>query len=304
MALNRRRLAYFVEVAEAGQITRAARKLHIAQPALSQAITTLESELGFSLFDRHPRGVTLTSAGAEFLHNARRVVDAEVEILRLADTLSRGVRGAVRFGYVGLPPWQSAPRLIETFAEVCPDVEVTLKPIELPSPPASSWLAQVDVAVTTAPLGDTDGTWAVPMDEGPLVVLLPRGHRLAGRAELQVQDVLDEPFIGFDAAVDPTWAGFWSLDRARGGPPRQHAAKPTSNVQERLTLVASGRGITTAPGAHASVISGNLPGVVAVPLEDGVCVVTSLVGRDDRRSPAVEALAEVAERVRPVAESA
>ena len=301
MALNRRRLAYFVEVSEAGQITRAARKLKIAQPALSQAITTLEAELGFALFDRHPRGVTLTPAGAEFLQKARGVVEAELEILRLAETLSRGVSGAVRFGYAGLPPWQSAPALIEAFAEICPDVEITLSPIELPSPRAASWLARVDVAVTTAPLGDMDGVWAVPMHEGALVALLPRGHRLAGREELLVADVLDEPFIGFDEAVDPVWGGFWSLDAARGGPPRAPAAKPTSNVQERLTLVACGQGITTAPAAHASVVVSNLPGVVAVPLGDADGAVTSLVGSDDRRSPAVEALAEVAERIGSVA---
>ncbi len=301
MSLNRRRLAYFVEVADAGQITRAARKLHIAQPALSQAITTLEAELGFPLFDRNPRGVTLTPAGAEFLHKARGVVDAEVEILQLADTLSRGVRGSVRFGYAGLPPWQSVPDLIEAFAETCPDVEITISPIELPSPRAASWLAQVDVAVTTAPLGDTDGVWAVPMHEGSLVALLPRGHRLAGRGALLVSDVLDEPFIGFDDTVDPIWGGFWTLDGARGGPPLAPSAKPTSNVHERLTLVASGHGITTAPAAHASVITANLPGVVAVPLEDADGAVTSLVGRVDRRSPAVEALAEVAGRLTPAA---
>jgi hypothetical protein len=135
------------------------------------------------------------------------------------------------------------------------------------------------------------------MQEGPLVVLLAREHRLADRGTLSVADVLDEPFITFDETVDPVWAGFWSLDEARGGPPAEPSPKPTSNVQERLTLVASGQGITTAVAAHASVIATNLPGVVAVALEDADEVVTSLVGREDRRSPAIDALAAVAERL-------
>jgi len=89
MAFNRDHLRYFVAVADEGQITQAARRLFMAQPALSQAISQLESELGLRLLDRHPRGVTLTDAGEAFLEKARAAVDSEIEVRRTAETLAR-----------------------------------------------------------------------------------------------------------------------------------------------------------------------------------------------------------------------
>src|ERR1700675_4291651 len=82
-------LRYFVTVSEEGQITRAAKRLHLAQPALSQAIAQLESELGVELLMRHPRGVTLTDAGEAFLVKARAVLAAEAETSQTALALKR-----------------------------------------------------------------------------------------------------------------------------------------------------------------------------------------------------------------------
>jgi DNA-binding transcriptional LysR family regulator len=87
-------LRYFVTVAEEGQITRAARRLHIAQPALSQALAQLEAELDIVLFERHPRGVTLTPAGEAFLVKARAALAAEAETVQVA--LSRSASSARR----------------------------------------------------------------------------------------------------------------------------------------------------------------------------------------------------------------
>ena len=103
--LDLRQLHYFVVVAEEGQMTRAAARLHIAQPALSQAIGKLETELGVRLFDRHPRGVTPTEAGAAFFERASRALIAVDE-----------AEGAVE-------PWlRAGPRLVLGFHEAAGDL--------------------------------------------------------------------------------------------------------------------------------------------------------------------------------------
>ena len=92
-------------------MTRAAARLHVAQPALSQAISRLESDLGIQLFERHVRGVRLTSDGKTFLAKARLALDAEQDAAQTAQALARADRGEVEFGFVGHPPaWTHGAR--------------------------------------------------------------------------------------------------------------------------------------------------------------------------------------------------
>ena len=98
MNFKRRQLDYFVTVADEGQITRAARKLQLAQPALSQAIAQLELDLGFKLLERHARGVTLTPAGEIFLVRARAAVAAWADAAATARSLARACSGTIEFG--------------------------------------------------------------------------------------------------------------------------------------------------------------------------------------------------------------
>src|SRR6202035_2948495 len=98
MPFKRGQLLYFVTVAEEGQITRAAARLHVAQPALSQAIAQLEEELGIELLERHPRGVTLTAAGEAFLPKARAAVAADADAALAAEWLARSSEGTIEFG--------------------------------------------------------------------------------------------------------------------------------------------------------------------------------------------------------------
>lgn len=291
-------LRYFVAVAEAGQITRAAANLHVAQPALSQAISNLESELGLELFERHVRGVTLTPAGKTFLVKARAALIADDDAFRTAQSLARGAWDTITFGYIGVPPEVTNPELIDAFADAYPQVELSFHDLPFPSTPTSSWLEEVDVAIVSRPAADQHA-WALPLRAEPRVVLAPKGHPLAERSELAVAEVLDETFLGFDASVDPVWAGFWSLDDHRGGPPASITAARSANAQERFGLIVAGRGIATLPACHAEIIAKALPGVVAIPLRDADPTILSLVGREDRRDEMVEALLAVARELAP-----
>jgi DNA-binding transcriptional LysR family regulator len=290
---NRGQLRYFVAVVEDGQLTRAAARLHVAQPALSQAIAKLESQLGLKLLIRHPRGVALTPAGEVFFEKARAAVDSELEALQTAESLVRGAQGTLVFGTVGLPPWLTDPELVEEFSEARPNVEIRLREVPFPSTPIASWLADVDVMISTVLSPDPE-VWVDPLNAEARVVLAARSHPLGARDELTLAEVLDETFTRTDPAVDPLWAGNWTLDEFRGGPPRNQVQRPASNVQSTLAAVASGLAISTSPASQAVPIVNAFSDVVAIPLRDAPPMVMSLVGRNDRRSRPVEALREVA----------
>jgi hypothetical protein len=124
----------------------------------------------------------------------------------------------------------------------------------------------------------------------PRVVLAPRGHGLAQCSELRVADVLDETFIGLHPSVEPTWAGFWSLDDHRGGPPKRLTPDHADNPQEVLASLAVRCAITTVPTSVARLLSSDETGVLAIPLRDADPATISLVGHHDGRNPRVAAL--------------
>jgi DNA-binding transcriptional LysR family regulator len=131
----------------------------------------------------------------------------------------------------------------------------------------------------------------------PRAVLAPTEHPLAHKRDLTLSEVLDEPFLGFDSSVDPTWAGFWSLDDHRGGPPSRVISENVTNAQQRFVALASGRGIATAPACHAMAIASALPSIVAIPIVDAAPAVLTLVARKDGPSPLVPLLFACARRL-------
>ena len=119
-------------------MTRAARKLHIAQPALSQSISQLESELGFVLFERHARGVTLTAAGEAFLPKARVALAADEDATTTARALARSARTSVSLGFVGSPPTVHCQDLLDTFSRAHPEFTITFRELPLVTGPIAS----------------------------------------------------------------------------------------------------------------------------------------------------------------------
>jgi DNA-binding transcriptional LysR family regulator len=282
-------LRYFVAVAEEGQITRAAEKLHIAQPTLSQAIAHLECDLGVDLLERHPRGVRLTAAGEAFLVKARVAVAADDDAADTARMLARGQKQTVEFGFVVAPPGLHSPRPLKALAKAHPDIDIRYRELPFPSTPTQSWLSEVDVAVCHRPPPDPN-VWSRLLYPEPRVVLAAKDHPLARCSRLKVADVLDEVFIGFDPATEPEWAGFWSLDDHRGAPPRHVTTDRVANGQEVLAALALSNAITTAPALVGAVLTGLQIGVVTIPLDDARPSDVEIVGRNDRRSPPVETM--------------
>jgi DNA-binding transcriptional LysR family regulator len=292
MAVKLQQLVYFVRVAEEGQMTRAATKLHLAQPALSQAISHLESQLGVELLERHARGVSLTPAGETFFEKARLALSAAADAELTAQSLTRAAKSVIELGFLGSPPMLDAPNLFAALAFLHPEVEVSFHELQFPVRSTATWLEEVDVALCFSPTPHPD-VHLQGLRVEPRVVVAARDHPLAQRRELTVAEVLDETFPGNHPSVDPVWAGFWQLDGQRGEPPHvtpDHAINP----HELAAIIASGRAITTMPASDAANVVRALTSVVAIPLRDADPAVLSLVWRKDNPNPLVEAIVTTA----------
>jgi DNA-binding transcriptional LysR family regulator len=294
MSLKTDQLRYFVTVADEGQITRAAKKLYIAQPALSQAIAQLESELGLQLLERHAKGVRLTSAGEAFLEKARAVVETEREVSLTAASLARAAKGTIEVGFIGPPPPLIAPELFTSFGAAHPDCEVTFRELPFPHGETRRWLESVDVAMCQTPAME-DVIDAVPVRVEPRAVVLGDTHPLADEGELRVSQVLDETFISYGTNVQPAWAGFHSLDDHRGGPPASLTADHVATALEMLGRLAIPHdAVTVLPVGDARLIEQVLPGVRAVELVDAEPATVSLVASREVPHPRLRSLLDTA----------
>lgn len=285
-----RQLRYFVAVAQEGQMTRAARRLQLAQPALSQAIARLEALLGVRLLERHPRGVTLTRAGAAFLEKAQATLAAMDDMHATARSWARQEDGRLQAGFMSMTPPMMAGELFPRFAAEHPDVTIEWRELGYPTLNPRGWLGDADAAlIWFAPTGP--GLDRQPIRTSPLVAAMAQSHPLAGRAELRVEDVLDETFPGVVGWCDPGWLGCWGLDAYRGAPAHR-TDDGAVTPEEVASIVASGRAITTVPEIVA-VPFAHL-GIRAIPLTDAAPAVLTLVWPEGAATPLVEDLAGLA----------
>jgi DNA-binding transcriptional LysR family regulator len=294
MPYNPRHLRYFVAVAEAGQITAAAQKLHLAQPALSQAIAQLERQLGVELLRRNPHGVTLTPAGEALLTKARAEIEATDDAAFAARSLARAGGGVLRFGFLGTPPSEKAPELFARFHASHAEVEIAFRELGFPSRSTAAWLADVDIALCFSPTPHPDVEICALRAE-PRLVLASQEHRLAGCEQVAVADVLDETYLGVHPSVNPTWAGFWRLDDHRGKPPERVTPDEPSSAWELVALVPAGRGITTIARSSATLVPEVIPGLVGIPLIDANPAVLAFAYRRDAFNPLVNAFLALAQ---------
>jgi DNA-binding transcriptional LysR family regulator len=279
-----------VTVAEEGQMTRAARRLQLAQPALSQAIARLEAQVGVKLLERNPRGVTATPAGQAFLVKARAVLDAVDAAQATARSLARAETGRLLIGFLSLTPPMLAAELFNRFSEENPGVELAWRELGYPKLDVREWLGDSDAALAwMAPTGP--GVASHALRTSPVVVAVAERHPLAARNELTVADVIDETFPGVAPWCDPGWLGFWGLDGYRGGPARR-TGDAAESPQEMASIVAAGRAITTVPEIVAMPF-GPL-GIKAIPLVDADPAVLNLVWRPEAVAPLLDRLLTLA----------
>ncbi|MFP5023321.1 LysR family transcriptional regulator [Pseudonocardia phyllosphaerae] len=285
-----RQLESFVAVAEELHFGRAAARLQVSGPPLSQQIRRLEREVGAALFDRHTRAVALTPAGEAFLPRARRALAAAAEAVVEAREAAGGRTGTVRLGFAGPSSNRWLYATARRFRGTRPRARLELVTGRFSGELAEDLRAdRVDAALIRTPVDDT-GLEVRELTRQRLMAALPEEHPLAARTELALAELAREPFVAYPAARMALLRT--AVDAAclhAGFAPRIEQEAPETHTL--LSLVGAGVGVGLALEATADL---GTPGVVLVELTDAPEVPLALAWKRDAGNPVLPALLDAA----------
>jgi DNA-binding transcriptional LysR family regulator len=258
-----RHLRYFITVAEELNFSRAAERLHIAQPPLSQQIRDLEVELGVQLFERTKRRVELTTPGKVFLEKSRLVLQQVGQAIIAVQKASRGEIGRLVIGFNSSATYSVLPQILHIFCEHCPDIELDLQELTTRQQCDRLHHNQIDVGILYLPIESHILSTTSVLQES-LVVAISEAHALAALPELSLKALSHEPFI-----LPPHHLG--------GGLYNQilrffqqtnftpNVVQEATQLQTTISLVAGGVGVALVP---ASLQNLQRPGVVYKMLQE------------------------------------
>jgi DNA-binding transcriptional LysR family regulator len=245
--LGLRHLRCFVVLAEELHFARAAERLYISQPALSQTLKQLEQATGLQLLLRTTRRVELTRDGAALRDDALRVLQEFDELMERAHATATGRRGTLRVGFTIGAAVDLVPRILRAHAEQFPDVNVELTEFDFAEPEAGLDDDRSDVAIVRPPI-EVEGVQLFTLATESRVACLPDSHRLADLAEVSIYDLLPEPIVA--APGRGIWRDYWlGCDYRDGVPPT--VVGEAATFESELQAVASGRGISITAEAAA-----------------------------------------------------
>jgi DNA-binding transcriptional LysR family regulator len=290
-----RHLRYFVAVAEEGHITRAAERLGIQQPPLSQQIRGLERELDAQLFHRRPRGVELTDAGRALFADARTILALVDRAVTTVRQTAQGKRGRIAVGFTSSSPFHPfVPRVIRAFREAYPAVSLTLEENGTADLVQALRTGRIDAAFIRSPIAGAPELIVRPVLVEEMVVALPVHHRLAshngGRA-LPLRSLGAETFILYRRPSGPgLYDAIISACRRAGFSPKIGQEAPL--IVSTLNLVAAGLGVSIVP---ASLRRQHMDGVVYRSIRGGPGLVAplNLAYRREGSSPALRQFVEL-----------
>lgn len=256
-----RHLRYFIAVAEEGHFTRAAERLGMQQPPLSQQIRALEQELGFDLFRRHPKGADLTAAGTVFLKEARSILDG---VQRASQRAARAASGAEGSLVIGLTSSAAAhpliPRIVRAYREAWPAISLEFKEGNAAELTEAIAGGKLDIAFLRVPVSHPPDIAFHRLQEEEMLLVLPAGHPLLRRQrgnampEISLKSLRDEEFILVRRHGAP---GMYSnlIDACERAGFTPKIAIEVERMLTNISLVAAGAGVSAVPasmkGFHA-----------------------------------------------------
>jgi DNA-binding transcriptional LysR family regulator len=284
-----RRLRYFLAVARERNFTRAAERLHIAQPALSRQVRQLEQELGVELLRRTTHDVELTDAGRFLLERGPALLDDADELWRAARAFGAGERGGVSVGYGTSAGYETAPRLLAALASRVPDLAIETRVAPLAQLVTDVAQGALDAAIVRCP-PLTPGIEARVVRLERQGVLLRRDDPRSGAAAIALADVRDEPLLLHPREANPGhYDAVLELCAAAGFAPT--LAVRTLSFDLAQTPVAAGEAVAI---VGESTLAGLPADLAWVPLAPPASLAIALLVRADGRPPAVDRLLAVA----------
>jgi DNA-binding transcriptional LysR family regulator len=290
-----RHLRYAVALADELHFARAAARLHIAQPPLSQQIKALEHELGVRLFDRTSRRVGLTDAGAAFIVEARRTLASAEHAIEAARRAARAETGRLAIGYVSSASYELLPAVLRAFRRRAPDVLLVLEEMNSSEQSRGVLAGTLDLGFVRRPPPTDRRLDGTVVRREPIVVAVPRDHALAGARAIRLRELVLEPFVIFPARPRPSWADV-ALDLCRGAGFEPRVVQEAVEMVSALSLVAAGIGIALVPGAVQAVPR---PGVVFRPLRPAPWSEVMLIRRNEPPTALIARFLEVVVATRP-----
>jgi len=284
-----RHLRYFRAVAEELHFGRAAERLLIAQPPLSQQIRQLERELGVTLLTRSTRNVELTSAGQVFLTRAIEILAAVDDAGEQARRIAGGVEGRLVIGCVGSATYSLLPRLVRALRKSLPNVDLSVRGEMLaPAQLLALHAGEIDIGLLRPPVVDPDIAVEVIRTDR-LLVALPAEHRLTVQEDIATVDLRDEDFISHAGRGRSRMGALLTTLCAEAGfaPRIQHEVEETSTL---VTLVAAGLGVAVVPEPTSEL---DIAGVSYRPLADSTTIDLIAAYRRTSVSPLIANVLEV-----------
>ena len=266
--MDSRQLRYFVAVARERNFTRAAEKLHIAQPPLSRQIQQLEEEFGVTLIDRGSRPLALTDAGRLLLEQAVQVIDRMDEIKAMLGRIREAKKLRFSIGFVPSTLYGYLPEVIRRYRKARPGVELTLLELTTVEQIGALKEGRIDVGFGRIAFDDPLIERALLRNE-KLCAALPLGHALASRiGPIRLEELAGDPFVIYPRTPRPSYADqVLALLRERGiTPPALHEVR---EVQTALGLVAADVGVCLVPSSVQRLRRDN---VVYRPLDEAAAV--------------------------------
>jgi DNA-binding transcriptional LysR family regulator len=279
-----RLIRYFVAVAEEGNVTRAAERLHMAQPPLSAAVRQLEQQLGVALLDRTSRQVRLTAAGEQLLERGRELLARADTVVRDVQAVERSPSGLLRCGLSPAGRFGLVPNLLERWSTAAPAVMLHTNENTTGALLRDVRHRRLDLAVVFCP-PDLNGVASRSLRDEPAVVHVRNDHPVANRTHVALDELATDTFLVAGGEDSPGYtAAVVAACRAAGFEPR---TRPDPYPDLGTQAIREGLGVVL---YVRSAFGPRLEGSVLVPVQPVVTFPFVLVWREDVRSAALSAV--------------
>ena len=254
--LDIKHIRAFRQVAEELHFGRAAKLLHIAQPPLSRQIQEFERSLGVRLFERGPRYVRLTAAGATLYARTGTVLADLESALHDATRAGRGMVGRLSLAFIHSSGYMMLPEVLRTYRRQCPEVDIELQEMTILEQTEALRRGRIDVGILRPPVV-VPGVESEELLVDPFMLVVPDNHRLASRAKASLREVRDDPFILFPRTTSPLfYSRILSMCEEAGFSPK--LAQQAMHIHTVLGLVHADLGIAIVPATGRTL---TMPGI-------------------------------------------